>query len=323
MPTSLTLENGLCSPKVTREFLGWQVPWEVAGYAEDFARVQRERAVFDLTSWGVVGLSGPDAKDFLQRMSTVDMRNFSANEVRHGAFLTGRGTMVALGMFLRLPDRFLVVVSPGQAARLAEHLEKFHFAENLQVEDLSARFALWGEWRGEGPTTPLERITVSHQERWRDDLRPELIWVLGERTGTPPAGPFVGQHLFEWLRIQAGIPQMGLELSEKEIVLEGGFDRAVARNKGCYPGQEVVERIFTYGQVNRKLMPVVVTADHPLSLPVDFEQAGKKVATLVAVAESPSQPRSPIGLAFIHKNYWDFRDKFTGPEAVTLALKKA
>jgi folate-binding protein YgfZ len=59
---------------------------------------------------------------------------------------------------------------------------------------------------------------------------------------------------FELLKFEAGDFKLGRDISERCLVLEAPLDNSVSRNKGCYPGQEVVERIFTYSQVAKKLV---------------------------------------------------------------------
>lgn len=324
-----------------KTFQGSEVVWETLGYDEEFTVAQKSGGIFDLSSWGTVKISGPDAKDYLQRMSTVDVKSMSPGEVRHGAFLTGKGTVVSLGMLFFHEDAYYYLVSPGQASTAYEHIEKFHFAENLTAEDVSSQWALLGEWCPEPtaakPALRTEQLGMTLQ--WRDDSRPNLKWIwapradfsnlLGQviRTGTQA----LGYHLFEYFRVAAGVPQMNSELTSKEIILEGNFDQAVARNKGCYPGQEVAERIFTYGQVNKKLWRVYLECAglegneiEGQSLPLAFDADGKSPASLVGAFRVPGSRTRGVGLAFVHKNYWEFHDKFKSSNAtMTLSLKRA
>lgn len=266
---------------------------------------------FDLSDWGGVCIQGPDAADYLNRMSTVALKNLAAGNVAHGAFLTGRGLVVGLGMLERAAsDTFYFWCSPGQAEKVATHLEQFHFAEKLEVRDVSAEFRLVGFWREEPwPGIPSLQATPGQWRNvsmtaWREDVRPSLIWGKIKRSETLPA-EWLPPSAYEYLRIAAGIPQVGVEITEHEIVLEAGFDRAVARNKGCYPGQEVVERIFTYGSVNRKLMRLAWEGAVP-ALPTDIRIDGKIAGRWVSAARHPGKGDSGVGLGFIQKAFWDY-----------------
>ena len=69
----------------------------------------------------------------------------------------------------------------------------------------------------------------------------------------------VGSHAREALRIEAGLPKAGLDLNEEVVPPEANLEgKAFSLNKGCYPGQEVVARMDTYGNVRRHLVGLVV-----------------------------------------------------------------
>lgn len=272
----------------------------------------KEKGIFDLSDWGVVSITGPDASDYLNRMSTVAIKKMDASRVEHGAFLTGRGLVVGLGYLQKTSDGYHFIVSPGQAAKVAEHLEQFHFAENLTVADVSSRWAIFAVLHGDFPesTVPLRVHSESGYEYWLDDSRSGLFWVKMKREGSEEflrKFPRLERAKFERMRIEAAVPQVGAEVSDHDIILEANFDRAVARNKGCYPGQEVVERIFTYGSVNRKLMPVTFSFDQVPLLPIDLTAEGKPAGRLMSIAPGDGER---VGLAYIQKAFWDRREPF-------------
>lgn len=334
MPKALTLETKF-PIRSTKIVHGDEIPWEIRSYGEDFATARREGGAFDLSCWSLLEMSGPDARDYLQRMSTTDFRQLQDGEVRHGAFLTGRGTVVTLGFFARLSDKYRYVVASPQGPIAAEHIEKFHFAENFNLSDLSGEQALWGLYGhaihaklGIGNLEPLKVFEAKLGEislwGFKDDVDPHLVFTFSPRAQgqafaqalSEMGVSFLGLRVFERLRIEGAVPAVGSEISEKEIILETGFDRAVARNKGCYPGQEVVERIFTYGQVNRKLFPVSLEGRGKLpEPPFTSLDAGKVSATVVSVALDPADESHGVGLAYVQKKYWDQKEDFRSEEA--------
>ena len=257
---------------------------------------------FDLTRYGLVEVSGPDASDFLQRMSTVDIRKLEIGAVSHGAWLTGRGQAVALGYLIRRTSQdFHVLLSPGQNQRCVDHLEQFHFGENLSVGDRSQDFRCFGVVGA--PVSPMHWFDTYFQE----DVRPWLGFHLVPTNEAPGfiaalSAPLLSPLLFDYLRIQAGVPEFGREISGSEIFLETGFDRAISRNKGCYPGQEVIERIFTYGSVNRLLKRVEWEGEVP-RVPLPLFSGGKEAGTLVSWAEGPRGSKN-VGLAYLAKAFW-------------------
>ena len=342
---SLPLVKGLCSPKKKAFFNGMSVPWEVNGYLEDFAIAKSSGGIFDLSDHVVIQIEGKEAQDYLQRMTTVQFKSLNFNTTVHGAFLTGRGGVIALGVFRKVrAETFQFLILESLKERVLEHIEQFHFAEQFLVKDLSDEITIFGCWSENGvlalelgvdSTLPsLQVQSVIWQGcnfySWKDVRRDSLFWVeikSSEATefiekGLKKGHQLLGRRLFEFFRLQAAVPSAGIELNEKDIILEGDFNEAVARNKGCYPGQEVVERIFTYGQVNRKLQRVTLWGEALKTslLPLSFLLNGKEVGELVSFEKSPSEPEMAVGLMFVRKEFWESKDIWTTPEGLQAKL---
>jgi folate-binding protein YgfZ len=256
-----------------------------------------------------VEITGPDARDFLNRLTTLNFKKWDPLQTRLGAFLTGKSGVVALGFFQSVAGGFHLVLPQDTLAAVLEHIELFHFSEKLQSVDRSAEWHLFGVWHAPVPVRDAWRS-------WADPFIDGLVW---QKVAASEAAdwkkrvaslPVLTDVQFDWLRTRSGMPLVGKEVDTSVLVLEGGLERAVDRNKGCYPGQEVVERIFTYGQVNRKLLPVQVTGNWKnAALPLKFLQDGKAVATLVT-AVPDLETDSAVGLAFVHRLFWQSRESF-------------
>jgi folate-binding protein YgfZ len=325
MQDALSVETSIVPVIKSQVFQGVNVPWEVCGYREDYATACTAGGFFDLPHWSIIEIRGIDAADYLQRMSTVDIRKLAEGSVAHGAFLTGKGTVIVLGsLWRKSEDRFLFVCPAPVAARAAEHLEQFHFAERLTIQrlDNDLMFGLWGD----GPRTRLAldeaptplRVASGGLDSvpfqwWRDDAPAGLTWVYASRADfsrlvdsfLKRAVPLLGQHVLEFFRISNGVPQSGIELTEKDIVLEGSFEAAVARNKGCYPGQEVVERIFTYGSVNRRIQKIELQSDAWPGVPAIVRGPdGAEIGELRSLVEYPDRTGVALGLVMLRKSFW-------------------
>ncbi len=254
---------------------------------------------FDFSDWGVIELQGPDAADFLNRLSTLNFKNWDPSSVRVGALLTGKSGVVAFGFFRSRPGGFEYILPKANVAQVLEHLEKFHFSEDLRFADISAKYSVAGFF-GEGPLNETDAA-------WKDPWIPGLRWQL-----LPSGAAFkasLDSTLYNFLRTAYGMPRVGLEIDSTVMVLEANLALAVDRNKGCYPGQEVVERIFTYGQVNRKLLPVSVRGQWQNAvLPLKCVRDGRTASTLVSLVGSPLNPAEARGLAFVARPFWDSTD---------------
>ncbi len=342
---AITLTSQLCVPKSTCFFQGALVPWELKSYQEEFSLAQSKGGLFDLTDHVVIEIHGKDAEDYLQRMTTVQFKGLGVNQVVHGAFLTGRGGVVALGVFHKIDsETFHFLISLEKKERVLEHIEQFHFAEQFSVRDLAKEYAVLGIWNPKGVlshdlglndlTGPLslQRVECWGEKllSWKDVRRSSLFWTVMDRSRAVfflkkwlENGHFLlGRRLFEFFRLEAAVPWSGNELSEKDIILEGNFNEAVARNKGCYPGQEVVERIFTYGQVNRKLQRVTLWGDSDLdsSKPLLFFADSKEVGELVSWMEDPRDEKIKTGLMFVKKEFWSSQQEWRTTSGVCAKL---
>ena len=127
-------------------------------YEDDFKTCETSGGLFDFSACVCVELKGADAKDYLQRMSTVDFRNLQPGDIRRGAFLTGRGTVVSLGWFHYMGETVHYFVPLGQRDIAMEHIEKFHFAERFTTTDKTDDWALFGLWGKALPILPKSAL---------------------------------------------------------------------------------------------------------------------------------------------------------------------
>ena len=111
-------------------------------------------------------------------------------------------------------------------------------------------------------------------------------------------GGAVGWTAWETARIEAGIPRFGTDMDETNIPLECGIEsRAIVYNKGCYIGQEVINRIHSIGHVNRELRGLRL-ADDLSALPQRGDRlfhAGKEVGLVTSAVKSPSAGNIALG----------------------------
>jgi len=103
-------------------------------------------------------------------------------------------------------------------------------------------------------------------------------------------GRAAGWQAFETARIEAGIPRFGADMDESNIPLECGIEsRAIVYNKGCYIGQEVINRVHSVGHVNRELRALRLATDlEPLPKKGDkLFHAGKETGYVTSAVRSP------------------------------------
>ncbi len=283
-------------------------------------------------------LHGPEAADFLNRMSTANVKQLAANSTVAAALLNAKGQTAGLGYLARISDPagefFDFICFHEGKETLHNHLEKFHFQEKLTIENKSSEFKYFFT-PDDGVAASLAPLVPRNGEKTDDAIatapsgpRNDKEWFHREtafKMGSyfripanaklPQFDPMPYEE-YEFLRIQAGIPVLGRDFAPyHEIFLETGFDKAVARNKGCYPGQEVIERIYTYGSVNRKLCRIALECRAPLdAIPPEF-QLEQKNCHFTTIAADPANPKKAMALAYVPKGLWDYAASFEIPPA--------
>ena len=196
-----------------------------------------------------VGVSGPDAGDYLQRMVSNDVEALAVGETCDALMLTPKARLIApLRVLRRADDDFLVLTEPELGERVAAELTRMRFAAKCEIapEEHEA-------WLVLGGTEVL-------------DERPEGDEATGEEA--------------ERARIEARIPRWGAELDESILPAEAGLDAThISFTKGCYPGQEPIARLHYRGHVNRRLRVLEV---ENAAVGDEVEHEGKKVGRITS-----------------------------------------
>src|SRR5581483_2751346 len=146
--------------------------------------------------------------------------------------------------------------------------------EHLDVPDLKLRIA-WA--------------TLSGEHGYWVWASPESIgdiWQASVQAGAPLGARPVGEAAVEICRIEAGLPRYGRDMNEKTLPQETGQMHAISFNKGCYIGQEVVERIRSRGHVNRRLVGLLFDGPQQVEPGAEIQVARQAVGSVTSVAYS-------------------------------------
>lgn len=227
------------------------------------------------TRWNRISMAGSDAADFLQRLSTANVNALQPGMGSEALFLNPQGKILAYFMLWRTDENsFLFEFDAGKdqhfKTELLAAIEQYTFAERFEVVDHSADqlACTWifpsAESTGSDPLKPGHTsesesgLRVFHhgsQQFGRPWLsvwgRPEKLssWIS---TNFSEATTLSFDELESW-RISSLGPRADHEITGKLNPLEAGLARAVAPNKGCYPGQEVIEKIIALGAPAKRL----------------------------------------------------------------------
>ncbi|MFN8643247.1 MAG: glycine cleavage T C-terminal barrel domain-containing protein [Candidatus Binatia bacterium] len=296
----------------------------------------------------LIAASGGDRVDFLQGMLTNDVRRLAPGAGCYAALLTQNGKVVSDLRVYADPACLLLDVLAWRAAPLRAHLERFLVADDVELEAAAAQpllhlegplaLAVAGEALGAEalPAAPLAHATVGFagqplrvvraSEAGGDGLLLSGAAGLAARlfdacreAGAVPAGLLA----LDRLRIEAGVPWPGIDMDEATLLMETGREAAIAFGKGCYLGQEVVERVAARGHVNRRIGGVLLAGDALPPRGTALLAGGREVGYVTSSTRSPLFAR-PIALAMIQHKHGTVGERLQraddGSEAIVAAL---
>ena len=302
-----------------------RTPYDVARSAS----VWTERA-----ARGRLFLSGPDRASYLQGLLTNDIKAIRPGGGCYAAWLTPQGRMTTDMRIYELGDGMLITLPASTAASTRDRLEELIFAEDVAVEDRTATWAQIGvhgpsaasdlaRALGSGNLRPLgpfesRRVALGGTEvvvARTDELGGGFdVFAAGggddvRRALVGAAVPRAGEDLVEVLRVEAGVPEFGVDMQADTIPLEAGIEaRAISFTKGCYVGQEVIVRVLHRGQgrVARRLVGLTIgeRGDAP---PVPAARAaitvdGREVGRVTSAVRSPAL-ECAIALGYVHRGF--------------------
>jgi folate-binding protein YgfZ len=301
---------------------------DLGNVPSEFAELVSGCGLFDLSNRAKVALTGSDRVRWLNGMVTNNIRDLAMGRGVYAFLLNPQGHILGdmyaynrgesltldtdhseleklLAIFDRyiimddvevanLSDRMQSIVIAGPKASAVLRTAGFQFPqlESLQFADVTWQNAQVTLVRGDHPG-------VDWYELW---LAPEQLLALKHALTQAGAKP-VGTAALELLRIAAGIPRYGQDIRERDLPQETSQDRALNFNKGCYVGQEIVERIRSRGAVHRKFAGFEV--EGPLPAPGTKIQAeGKAVGEITSAASLPVQDSERrVAIGYIRREF--------------------
>ncbi|MGK5086544.1 hypothetical protein WDW86_03220 [Bdellovibrionota bacterium FG-2] len=214
--------------------------------------------------WSWVELAGPDARDFLHRMSTSHVKGLQPGQGCTSCFLNAKGHIQAyFWLWCLAPERFAFEFDAGSDSSwktgLLNFIERHHFSEQMELRD-SAPEPVWilGESPEASAQVPgsFKRVSETHWicHHGSRDYGEPLMSVWGDLA--PRSAHAISFEELERLRIQRMQPRVGMEITGETNPLEVNLRHTLSDQKGCYPGQEVIERILTQGTLPRRLCKI-------------------------------------------------------------------
>jgi len=315
---------------------------------QEYAAVRQRCGVLDAAFRAVMRLTGTDRVSFLQGMLSNDVARLRDGDGIAAALLTQQGKVVSDLRVYALCDEMWLDVPAARAAAVRAALEHFIIADDVEFVDDSAwvpLVALEGlhadrvlvgvtgtALAGSAPCAhrevhfdgvPLRAVAACHAGMTGylligDPNVAARLWAHCRAAGAEP----VGMAALDVLRVEAGIPWHGRDMDETTLIAEAGLADAVSYTKGCYLGQEVVERVAARGQVQRKLVGLLCAGPMIPPSGAKLLQADKEVGWVTSAVWSPART-SVVALAYVRRECWDpgtTLDVVTGGQTTTAQI---
>jgi folate-binding protein YgfZ len=312
---------------------GCVLPELFSTFDDEYRAARESVAVFD-TSWhALIELSGPDRSRYLNAIVSNDVKSLGEGHGILALLLDPKGHILAELEIYALKNRLLTLSHASSRQRTVETLDKYIIMDDVTLEDATDKL---GSFAVEGPFAAkmLEKAYGINLEEFADlDIRSihidsmpcevirrshfgytglqiiaprkslTLLWenllaLVRLRGGQP-----IGMKTLESLRLEAGIPFYPADFNDTVIPHEAALEAThISFTKGCYTGQEIVERVRSRGQVNRVRVKLKFSTPEPPPFATRLSAEGKEVGLVTSSAFSP-KARAAIGMGYSRREH--------------------
>jgi folate-binding protein YgfZ len=300
------------------------IPLHYGDQSAEYRAALDQVIVMDRSHEGRLRITGHDRVDWLQRIATNDLSNLPLHTGSPTLFTNANGRVIDRVVVYNRGDWLLAVTEPGRGGVFRSNLlRQVFFNDQVHFTDLTPdtrQFTLHGPQAdavaevlapGAAAFVPFQgaEITVDGVPVFLARRKPvsgahwllvssvemaAQVWAALLQVGAPSGLTPAGSLTYNTLRIRAGRPAAGHELTSDYIPLELGLWDEVSFDKGCYTGQEILARM----ESRQRLAKTIVTLrlDAPVEAPAELTHEGKPAGTLTSSVVTPSGDALGVGV---------------------------
>jgi len=324
-----TFQEKLASSAARLEnYRGVETAASFGNSAAEFRALLDGCGLFDLSWQAKLVLTGEDRVRWLNGMVTNNVRDLAVGRGVYNFVLTAQGRIVGDLVAYNRGDFVLVTTDRAQLAAITEIFDRYIIMDDVEVADISDKLSAVGV-AGPGAAQVLQAagIDVSQLEPgqvvdlvWHDmgisvarNTHPNLdayeMWFASEQAdqvwdallaaGTIP----VGSEALELYRIARGVPLYGRDFGQRDLPQETEQKHALNFTKGCYIGQEIVERIRARAILHRTFTGFLVEGEPPQS-GTKVQADGKNIGEITSAARVPvPSGERTVALGYLRREF--------------------
>jgi tRNA-modifying protein YgfZ len=232
----------------------------------------------DLRGWGQIAVTGEDRKRFLHGMCTSDIEKLPEGGWIRASILSAKGRLMSIVEILDRGDHHLLLTQADLRDPTIEFLDQYAMVDDVEFEPVAH---------------PVHKV-------WDG---PRAVWEAPPMFGAAPE-PVASVEKVELLRVEAGFPRYGVDVTDKNFPFETPLDRHIDYQKGCYIGQEPVARVKARGSASKYLRGLRIEGEGGVRVgaPVDHPERAA-LAQVTSAALSPTY--GAIALAMMPRLAWE------------------
>jgi folate-binding protein YgfZ len=310
-PLAALLATGEGPVLAVKMHCGAQTPLQFSGIQQELQALLGSAGVFDLGYRTVVRITGKDRVRWLNGMITQTVKGMGPGQTGYTLVLNPQGRIQGDGDVSVHEDFLQLEIDRSQAERLLTHLRRYIIMDDVKLEELDAASTGMGI-AGPRAAAILEKLGATAPEAGTFQaarLAGAAVTLVGGYSPVVPRYEIQvasGDALAVWkalvdagatacgiaaledFRVLEGVPQFDVDFGDKHLPQETNLQRALNFTKGCYIGQEIVERIRARATVHRTLRPFALHGTTPKLGPgekVELRAGGAAVGELTSTAE--------------------------------------
>ncbi|MFN3694630.1 MAG: YgfZ/GcvT domain-containing protein [Ignavibacterium sp.] len=282
----------------------------------------------------IIELRGIDSADFLHRITTNSLKEFTKEQIRQTIFTTEKGRIIDVVTVLNFESHLILVGNLSNKVKVMSWINRYVISDDVKQSDANHRFNIL-EFSGPQADSfmtwvcgssvseiPVDSFKVMNVEgilfflaKMKDERGFKKYWALTDTPHTirllnyviANTGPFdfnlIGDEAYNSFRIEQGIPAAPNEICDLFNPHELNLSHLIDTKKGCYIGQEVLARLETYDKVQKKLTGLTLESPVELNNETELIDSENQNAGIITSLVNSVKLKKPIALAVVRRSY--------------------